>query len=83
MKHTLILKYITGIFNLRPPHPKLSNFWGAYTFLVLERIENNTLLPNTMLTRKFVILILLYGANKVSAICMFNVDNMTLMKLKI
>lgn len=32
-KHPLVEKYMTGIFNLRSPKPKLSNAWGVYILL--------------------------------------------------
>ena len=59
-KHPLINKYMTGIFNLRPPKPKLSFAWAVnILFRYFEQQGDNCLLSDITLTQKLVILLLL------------------------
>ena len=46
-KHPLMKKYMTGIFNLRPPKPKLSFVWDVdILFRYLEKQGSNTSLSH-------------------------------------
>ena len=50
-KHPLISKYMTGIFNLRPPKPKLSFVWNVdILFRYFEQQGDNCLLSGIVLT---------------------------------
>ena len=61
-KHPFINKYMTGIFNLRPPKPKLSFVWNVdILFRYFEQEGDNYLLSDIILTQKPIILLLLLG----------------------
>ena len=62
-KHPLINKYMTGVFNLRPPKPKLSFVWDVnILFRYFEQQGDNDSLSDKLLTQKLLILLLLLGA---------------------
>ena len=64
-KHPLINKYLTGIFNLRPPMPKLSFVWDVdILFRYFQQQGDNCLLSDITLTQKLIILLLLLGAHR-------------------
>ena len=64
-KHPLINKYMTGIFNLRPPKPKQSFVWDIdILFRYFEQQGDNCLLSDIILTQKLIILLLLLGAHR-------------------
>ena len=74
-----MVKYITGIFNLRPPKPKLKNVWDVdILFRCIDRAGDITLLTNMILRQKVIVLLLLFGARRDSTICVFTVDNVAL-----
>ena len=78
-KHPLIDKYMTGIFNLRPPKPKLSFVWDVdILFRYFEQQVDNCLLSDVILTQKLIILLLLLGAHSLSTINLFCINNMVL-----
>ena len=53
---------MTGIFNLRPPKPKLSFVWNVdILFRYFEQEGDNCLLSDIILTQKPIILLLLLG----------------------
>ena len=57
-KHLLIKKYVTGIFNLKPPKPKLSFIWHVdILFRYFERQGHNRFLPCNILTQKLLSII--------------------------
>ena len=67
-KHPLINKYMTGVFNLRPPKPKLSFVWDIdILFKYFEQQGDNNSLSDKLLTQKLLILLLLLGAHKISS----------------
>lgn len=77
-KHPVV-KYITGIFYLRPPKPKLKNVWDVdILFRCIDRAGDITLLTNMILRQKVIVLLLLSGARRDSTICVFTVDNVAL-----
>ena len=51
-KHPFKNKYMTGIFNLRPPKPKLSFVWDVWIFYssILNSMGGNCLLSDIILT---------------------------------
>ena len=78
-KHPLINKYMTGIFNLRLPKPKLSFLWDVdISFRYFERQGDNCLLSDIVLTQKLIILLLLLGAHRLSTIKLLSINNMVL-----
>ena len=78
-KHPLINKYMTGIFNLRPPKPKLSLAWDMDIFFrYFEQQGDNCLLSDILLTQKLLILLLLLGAHRLNTIKLFSINNMVL-----
>ena len=83
-KHPLINKYMTGIFNLRPPKPKLSFVWDVdILFRYFELQGDNCLLSDIILTQKLIILLLLLGAHRLSTIKLFCINNMFLNDLSV
>lgn len=81
-KHPVIKQYMTGIFNLKPPKPKLSFVWDVdILFRYFEQLGNNNSLPIEILTQKLVTLLLLLGAQRLSTIKLFSVDYMVLNNL--
>ena len=78
-KHPLINKYMTGIFNLRPPKPKLSFVWDVdILYRSFEQQGDNCLLSDIILTQKRIILLLLLGTHRLSTIKLFCINNMVL-----
>ena len=45
-KHPLINEYMTGIFNLRPPKPKLSFIWDVDILFIFKQQGDNCLLTD-------------------------------------
>ena len=67
IKRPLISKYMTGIFNLRQPKPKLSFVWDVdILFKYFEQQGDNCLLSKIILTQKFIVLPLVLGAHRFS-----------------
>ena len=83
-KHLLINKYMTGVFNLRPPKPKLSFVWDInILFWYFEQQGDNNLLSDKLLTQKLLILLLLIGAHRISTVKLFSVSNMVLNEVSV
>ena len=83
-KHPLISKYMTSIFNLRPPKPKLSFVWVVDVLLrYFEQQGDNVLLSDVILTQKLIILLLLLGAHRLSTITLFSINIMVLNDLSV
>ena len=72
-KHPLINKYMTGMFNLRPPKPKLSFAWDVD--ILLRYFEQQS---EVILTQKLIVLLLLLGSHRLSTIKLFSINNMVL-----
>ena len=52
-KHALVTKYVTEIFNSKPPKPKLSNVWDTDILLrYLDRL-GDTFFTNIILTETY------------------------------
>ena len=74
-KLLLINKYLTGIFNLRQPKPKISSQWNVgILFKYFEQQGDNCLLSEIILTQKLIILLLL-GVHRLSTIKLFSIKN--------
>ena len=59
-KHPLIKKYMTGVFNLRPPKPKLSFMWDMdILFRYFDQQRDNNSLSDKLLSQSLLILLLL------------------------
>ena len=83
-KHPLINKYMTGIFNLRPPKSRLSFLWDVdILFRYFKQQGDNCLLSDIILTQKLIILLLLLGAQRLSTIKLFSINNMVLNDLPV
>ena len=83
-KHPLVKKYMSGIYNLRPPKPKLSFVWDVdILFRYFEQKGDNSSLPLNILTQKLLTLLLLLGAHRLSTIALFSVDHMILNDLSV
>ena len=75
--HPLINKFCKGVFNLRPPQPKLTIVWDvAIVFNYFEKKGENQNLTLKELTQKLVMLLLLLGGQRVNTIKQFHVDQM-------
>ena len=83
-KHPLINKYMTGIFNLRAPKPKLSFVWAVDILCrYFEQQGDNRLLSDIILTQKTIIFLLLLGAHRLRTIKLFSINNMVLNDLSV
>ena len=83
-KHPLINKYMTGVFNLRPPKSKLSFVWDVDILLrYFEQQGDNNSLSDKLMTQKILILLLLLGARSISTVKLFSVSNMVLNDLSV
>ena len=83
-KNPLIKKYMTGIFNLRPPKPKLSFVWDVdILFRHFEQQGDNCLLSEIVLTQKLIIILLLVGAHRLSTKKLFSINNVVLNDLSV
>lgn len=75
--HPIMKKFMTGLFNLRPPKPKLGFVWDVkIVFDHFKILTENQFLPDNILTYKLVILLLLLGGQRVNTIFWFQVDEM-------
>ena len=75
---------MTGVFNLRPPKPKLSFVWDVnILFRYFEQQGDNDSLSDKLLTQKLLILLLLLGAHRSSTVKLFSVSNMVLNDLSV
>ena len=75
--HPLISQYGKGVFNLKPPRPKLQFVWDVkIVFSYLEEKGLNNILPDKILSQKLLILLLLLGGQRMNTVFNFEVDNM-------
>ena len=83
-KHPLINRYMTGVFNLRPSKPKVGFVWDVnILFRYFEQQGENNSLSDKLLTQKLVILLLLFGAHRISTAKLFSVSNIVLNYLSV
>ena len=74
--HLLISQYDKGVFNLRPPRPKLQFVWDVeIVFSYLEEKGSNNILPDKILSQKLLILLLLLGGQRMNTVFNFEVNN--------
>lgn len=75
--HPLMAQYGKGVFNLRPPKPKLQFVWDVkIVFKYLEEKGTNKELSDKLLSQKLLILLLLLGGQRMNTILSFDIDNM-------
>ena len=75
--HPLMTQYGKGVFNLRPPKPKLQMVWDVkIVFDYLKEKGTNGKLQDKELSQKLLILLLLLGGQRMNSIFNFDVNNM-------
>ena len=75
--HPTIKKFFKGIFNLRPPQPKLSFVWDVkLVFDHFRDMPSNEELSDKQLTHKLVMLLLLLGGQRLNTIHNYSVNKM-------
>ena len=75
--HPLIKKFMTGLFNLRPPQQKTSFVWDVKVlFDYFKNLPTNAQLLDRDLTHKLVMLLLILGGQRVNTILNFHVNYM-------
>ena len=75
---------MTGVFNLRPSKPKVGFVWDVnILFRYFEQQGENNSLSDKLLTQKLVILLLLFGAHRISTAKLFSVSNIVLNYLSV
>ena len=75
--HPLIAQYGKGVYNLRPPKPKLQFVWDVkIVFDYLQAKGTNEKLQIKELSQKLLILLLLLGGQRMNSIFNFDTDNM-------
>ena len=75
--HPTIRKFMTGVFNLRPPRQKVSFVWDVkQLFDYFKLLDHNDKLTDKDLTHKLVLLLLLLGGQRVNTIFNFHVNEM-------
>lgn len=77
--HPAINRFCKGVFNLRPPTPKLKAVWDVnIVFQYFENKPDNKQLADKDLVHKLIMLLLLLGGQRVNTIVNFHVDSMIL-----
>lgn len=69
---------MSGVFNLKPPRPKLSFVWDVDILIRYFEQGDNSSLPSHNLTQKLLTLLLLLGKDRISTIKLFSVNNIVL-----
>ena len=78
-QHALIKRFVTGVFNLRPPLPRYTHTWDTDLVIkFLATLPTIDMLTPKMLTLKLTILLLLLGGKRVSTIYLYNVEHINL-----
>ena len=76
-EHPLVDNFFKGLFNLKPPKPKLSFTWDVNRmFTHFNSLETNDKLSDKDLSQKLCMLLLLIGGQRVNTIYNFTVDRM-------
>ena len=70
-------QYGKGVFNIRPPGPKLQFVWDVkiVSIYLEEKVLNNKL-PGKILSQKLLILLLLLGVQRMNTVFNFEKDDM-------
>ena len=75
--HPLIAQYCKGLYNLRPPQPKLSFVWDVRIIFDYFTTQNyNIYLSDKLLRHKLLILLLLLGGQRMNTVHSFQVDKL-------
>ena len=77
-KHPLTNKYMTDIFILIPPKPKLRFVWDVDIFFRYFEQQSEVILK-----QKLTVLLLLLGGHRLNTIKLFNINNMVLNDLSV
>lgn len=73
-----------GIYNLRPPKPKLSFVWDvSIIFRYFENLGENDILSDRDLSHKLVMLLLLLNGQRMNTIMSFDINQMILNKISV
>ena len=77
-KHNHIARFMKGVFNMRPPHPKHTKTWDINTVLnFLKTWSPNSTLSLKKLTLKTVCLVALISAQRAQSIEFMDIEYMT------
>ena len=72
--HPLIKRYLKGVYNLRPPHPKHSVIWDTTVVIDYLRSLPNNYLSIKLLFYKTVMLLTLLSGQRLSTLYHFRID---------
>ena len=82
--HPLIIKFIIGLNNFKPPAPKLNSLWDvSIIFQYFEDYRPNGELSDKILTQKLVLLLLLLGGQIVQILLTFHIDKMIISNISV
>ena len=82
--HSLIVKLITGIYNLNPPALKLNFVWDvSIIFQFFENCGPNGELSDKIFTQKLVFFLLLLGIQRVQTLFTFHIDKMVINNISV
>lgn len=75
--HPLVIRYMKGVFNLRPTQPRYSQTWDVSTVLVyLKKLSPVRKISLKLLTYKLVMLIALTCASRAQSLHLLDIANM-------
>ena len=81
--HPVLKKYMVGLFNLRPPTPKLGEVIWDVGILFKHIKSDNTSLSDKKITQKLLVLLLLLGGQRMNTIKAFHTDKMILTDMSV
>ena len=82
--HPLIVKFMKGVFNMKPPVPRYSHIWDVKPVLeYLRRLSPARKLDLKKLSQKVVILLALTSAQRVQTLSKLSLDNAQITKTKV
>lgn len=73
-KHPLTVKFMKGVFKMRPPKPKYNCTWDVKIVLDFLRLEDNNKISLKELTKKCVMLIALSSGQRAQTLAAMNLD---------
>ena len=75
--HPTMKAFTKGVYNIRPPKPKLSTVWEVKVmFNYIETLGPNEMLSDKDLNKKLLILLLLLGGQRINTIHAFHINHM-------
>ena len=78
-QHRSVKKFFKGVFNLRPPLPKISFVWDVQIiFDHFISLGDNKKLSDKHMSQKLLILLLLLGGQRINSIFHFTIDRMVI-----